>query len=644
VAQLAARAAAADRRVGVAAGGRPGRLCRDAVGQVSLALMLTDHAAAGWAGLAVTLGWRLPATGQALAAGAIDLARAKVVAEATSVLCEGAARAVEAQVLPGAGGQTTAQLRVRLRRAVIAADPGAAERRREDAERQARVSLYADEDGTATLAGSGLPAVGAAAAMARVTAIARAAKAAGQGGGLDLHRARVMLGLLLGTLPYIPPPGGAPEPDPPGSDDGPADGGPGPDGHSPARSNPARHDPGGHSPDSNDPGRSPDDSGPGRRGSGSGPRDDPPAARDEDAPDDDGLEDGDPGDSPDDRHEGGEDDWPGAGPVPPWPGLGVIAPALARPGPADGCPAPGLLDLTVPWATLTGLSAAPGLLGRIGPVTATQARHLARAAETDPAAQWRIIITNAAGQAITVTRIPRRRTRDGPAPARDGPRPARANPGPARDSPPPGTGLVGRITVTITQDTLTRHQQAAEPGPPAGAARPGPPAWTTGPGRPAGAAGSRSPAGAAGPGPPAGAAGSGSPAGIAAAALQAAARALGAALAQARADAAAGGCAHHARTPGYRPPPRLREQVTARDVTCRHPACRQPAWRADLDHTRPWEDGGPTCTCNLGGACRRDHQLKQHPRWKLRQTRPGRFTWTTPAGRTYSTGPDTHPV
>ena len=132
--------------------------------------------------------------------------------------------------------------------------------------------------------------------------------------------------------------------------------------------------------------------------------------------------------------------------------------------------------------------------------------------------------------------------------------------------------------------------------------------------------------------------------GITAAALHTAARALDQALAQARADTNAGGCAHHAQSDAYRPPPRLREQVTARDVTCRHPACRQPAWRADLDHTRPWETGGPTCGCNLGGACRRHHQLKQHPRWKLQQARPGHFTWTTPAGRTYTTNPDTHPV
>ena len=586
VAQITARSAAADSRIGLGPDGRPTRLCRDALGQVSLALMLTDHSATAWADLGITLAWRLPATGAALAAGRVDLARARVIAEATSVLDEDTARAVEGQILPDVGQQTTAQLRVRLRRAVIAADPKGAERRREDAERQAKVGLYAADDGTATLTGAGLPAVQAAAAMARITALARAAKAAGQGGGLDLHRARVMLGLLLGTLPYIPPPGGAPEPQPPG------DGDPG--------------DPGGGAPGSGPgpgPG-APDDGGPGhgRPDGDAGPRDDLPAPRDEDAPDDDGLDENALSDGPDDSSGADDDDWPGAGPVPPWPGLGAIAPAPARPGvPDDGRPVPGLLDITQPWATLAGLTDAPGLLGRIGPVTAAQARQLAHAADTDPAAQWRIIITNPAGQAITVTRIPRR---------------TRNRPGPARGRPPPGTGLVGRITLTITADTIRQHT-TTRPGPPARAARPG---------------------------APSGIARSGPLTQIAAAALRAAARALDTAHARARADTAAGGCAHHAQSPAYQPPPRLREHVTARDITCRHPACRQPAWRADLDHTRPWQDGGPTCSCNLGGACRRDHQLKQHPRWKLEQTRPGHFTWTTPAGRTYTVSPDTHPL
>jgi hypothetical protein len=133
-----------------------------------------------------------------------------------------------------------------------------------------------------------------------------------------------------------------------------------------------------------------------------------------------------------------------------------------------------------------------------------------------------------------------------------------------------------------------------------------------------------------------------SPAAVAA--LRAARRARERARAQGESDRAAGGCAHGGASAAYRPPPRLREFVIARDVTCRNPACRQPAWRADLDHTIAFGRAGRTCRCNLGGACRRDHQLKQHPRWKLEQTRPGEFTWTTPAGRKYTAAPDIHPV
>jgi Domain of unknown function (DUF222) len=587
VARLSAVTAAADPRIGVKPDGRPAQLSRDAVGQVSLALMLTDHAATDWIDLAVTLAWRLPATGAALADGRIDLVRAKVIAEATSVLPEPTARAVEAEILPGAGQQTAAQLRARLRRSVITADPEGAEGRREEAERHAKVSLYGDDDGTATLAGTGLPAVAAAAAMARITALARAMKAAGQAGGLDLHRARVMLGLLLGTLPHIPPPDGTPEPPPP---DDPEDGHPG-DSHpgDPGNDRPGR--PGGESGDS-DPGGSPAGDG---RAPGSRQPDDRPAPRDEDAPDDDGPDQDTPDGAADDIAD--DDGRLGTGAVSPWPALGMIPPALARPArPSDGRPVPGLLDLTLPWATLAGLSAAPGVLGRIGAITATQACHLATIAANDPTTQWRIIVTNGAGQALAVTRMPRIWGRPGQ--ARDGPGPS-----------PPGAGLAGRITLTITQDIIRDHAANLQ--------------HTTG---------------------AASADGLGPPGKIAAAALRAGARALDRAQAQAEADTAAGGCAHASESPAYQPPPRLREQVAARDLTCRYLVCRQPAWRADLDHTVPYDHGGRTCPCNLGGACRRHHGLKQHPRWKLEQTRPGHFTWTTPAGRTYTIGPDTHPV
>ncbi|MGA8457268.1 MAG: DUF222 domain-containing protein [Streptosporangiaceae bacterium] len=587
VAQVASRAAAADKNIGVGDDGRPARVCRDATGQVSLALTMSDCAAAAWADLAVTLSWRLPATGQALAAGKINLYRARRIAEATSVLSEAKAREVEAKILPCAGQLTPAKLRERLRRAVIAADPAAAERRSADAERDAGVSLYPDDDGTATLTGTGLPAALAAAAMARITAMARARKAAGLGGGLDLHRAQVMLGLLLDTLPPTPPPQDAPSDQPPGGDSS----DPGSDSPSPGDPGPGEH---GHvDADSGS------DGGPSSHGAwpdAGGPADDVPFPGDEDAPPEDGLDDG-AGDPVSGYCAEDEDDLSLTGPTPDWPELGAIPPALARPaGEPDGRPVPGLLDVTLPWTTLAGLpGGGPGLLGRIGPVTPLQARQLATAAVHDPAAQWRIIITNAEGQAIAVTRIRRQRSRAGP--------------GPARDGPPRPFGLVGRVTLTISQDTLDERASGLTE-------------------QAAGQAG--------GPGPP--------PGGIALTALRAAIQLLERARVQAQADAVAGGCAHADESPGYRPPPRLREYIAARDVTCRSPVCGQPAWRADLDHTIPYDQDGRTCRCNLGGGCRRHHQLKQHPRWKLEQTKPGVFTWTTPAGRTYTVGPDSHPL
>jgi hypothetical protein len=40
---------------------------------------------------------------------------------------------------------------------------------------------------------------------------------------------------------------------------------------------------------------------------------------------------------------------------------------------------------------------------------------------------------------------------------------------------------------------------------------------------------------------------------------------------------------------------------------------------------------------------RRDHILKQHPRWRFTQD-GGVFEWTAPSGRTYTVDPDIHPV
>src|SRR5262245_46935180 len=215
VAQIASRSAKADSRAEVDADGRPGRVTSDAAGQVALALAMSHDGATSWADLAVTLTWRLPATAAALAAGEIDLARARMIARMTGPLSDEAAAQVEAAVLGRAGWLTLGQLHAALRRAIIKADPKGAEERRKKAERNASVALYPEDEGTATLAGYSLPGVEAAAAMARITALAKAMKAAGSDGQIDWLRVHVFLGLLLGTLPEMPATGGPADPSTP---------------------------------------------------------------------------------------------------------------------------------------------------------------------------------------------------------------------------------------------------------------------------------------------------------------------------------------------------------------------------------------------------------------------------------------------
>ncbi|HEY7323599.1 MAG TPA: DUF222 domain-containing protein [Streptosporangiaceae bacterium] len=514
VAEIASRTAIRTDRAGVA--GRPDQVLPEAGAEVALALTMSQPTAMDWTGLATRLRWQLPATGAALTAGRIDLARARIIAEATAPLPDETARAVEERVLPVAGEQTTGQLRAAVRRAVITADPDGAERRRQHAERCAKVSLYPDQDGTATLAGTGLPAVSTAAAMARITAIARAMKTAGFSGGLDYLRAYVMVGLLLGTLPPgTLPPGTLPPGNPP-----------------------------------------PDEPAP----------DEPPGLEDSAADDNAAID-----------VQGAPVSWPPlpAG-LPATPGLPTPQGRPARPR-SPGRPPPGLLDVLLPWSALTaGPRAEPAQLGRIGPVTTAQAWQLLDLATRHPATEWRVILTDEYGHAEAVERL--RRTGWSP-------------PGWARAGPTTTAPVIGRITVTVPLAAL------AMPDP-----RPG--------------------------------------SKFSAALLRAAERAAARARAARAADQAAGACAHLGATGGYRPPPRLREFVIARDGTCTFPTCGQPAWRADLDHTIPWHRGGPTCACNLSARCRTHHKIKQLPGWKLDQPRRGAISWITPAGRTYAAQPN----
>jgi Domain of unknown function (DUF222) len=102
-------------------------------------------------------------------------------------------------------------------------------------------------------------------------------------------------------------------------------------------------------------------------------------------------------------------------------------------------------------------------------------------------------------------------------------------------------------------------------------------------------------------------------------------------------------CTHPRQSRGYQPSASLRHLIQIRNPACTAPGCRRPATRCDLDHVTPYDRGGRTCECNLGPACRHDHQCKQTPGWTLTTPSPGTFTWTTPGNRSHTTTPAQYP-
>jgi Domain of unknown function (DUF222) len=120
--------------------------------EIAITLTLTRPAAARILDLAFSLD-RLPLTRAALAAGQIDERRATVITDELSSLDDEHAAAVEALIITKAATQTTGQLRPAVHRAVIAADPAAAKRRKEEALKGARVETSRDPSGTARLTG-----------------------------------------------------------------------------------------------------------------------------------------------------------------------------------------------------------------------------------------------------------------------------------------------------------------------------------------------------------------------------------------------------------------------------------------------------------------------------------------------------------
>lgn len=284
------------------------------------------------------------------------------------------------------------------------------------------------------------------------------------------------------------------------------------------------------------------------------------------------------------------------------------------------------MTLTVPLRTLAGCSGEPGWLGRLGAITGMVAREIAAAAAGNAACDWRVIVTETSGEAIAVTRLDQRikaRVR------------ACAGVGTGRDEEH-GSRWVARVILTVRAADLAAGalpcpERSVGPGSPerfaatavltamldaalTAAAK----AARRAAAERASADGTVSNAATAG-------SGSGDGPGSGAAGLPAS-------------------CGHAGAVSGYRIPDSMRRLIEVRDQTCRFPVCRMPAWRTDMDHTIPYDQGGPTCRCNVSGECRHHHRLKHLRGWRLSQPRPGFLIWVTPARLTYAVGPDPYPA
>lgn len=89
-----------------------------------------------------------------------------------------------------------------------------------------------------------------------------------------------------------------------------------------------------------------------------------------------------------------------------------------------------------------------------------------------------------------------------------------------------------------------------------------------------------------------------------------------------------------------RPTADQRRHVISRNPTCSFPGCAMPAIRSHIDHTIDHASGGPTEIHNLGPLCARHHlRAKHRAGWRLAQTQPGKFLWTSPRHHQYVVRP-----
>jgi hypothetical protein len=161
--------------------------------EIAARLSISSGSAGFRLGLALELADGLTATGAALAAGQIDVQKARSIADGCHYLDPATAAQVEAIVLARAGDQTNAQVKKAVRKAAIAADPIAAQQRHVAAKDERGVWLTPLDDGVAQLHAV----MAAADALAVYNVLTAAALSAKLAGGETRNTAQLRADFLL---------------------------------------------------------------------------------------------------------------------------------------------------------------------------------------------------------------------------------------------------------------------------------------------------------------------------------------------------------------------------------------------------------------------------------------------------------------
>jgi hypothetical protein len=175
-----------------------------AAAEIRAALRLTRRSAEAELSFALDLQRRLPEVFESLAAGHIDVRRARVFDRYTIDLPIATAQTIVDTVLADAPNLTTGQLGARLERLRMEIEPDEARKRYEHAVGERRVVMEPTPAGTANLYAFDLPPDRASDLMRRLNQMARSLRNADEQRSMDQLRADVFLDLYTGESPASP--------------------------------------------------------------------------------------------------------------------------------------------------------------------------------------------------------------------------------------------------------------------------------------------------------------------------------------------------------------------------------------------------------------------------------------------------------